>query len=56
MSGDSFVFNCYCHHSELILRNGDVTANIIHSKEVVIQKDPLDMVAYGTEVLLMIKC
>ena len=52
--GDRF-FKRYCHHSSFILRNGDSTANILHSREGVTQGYPLAMFAYGIGALLLIK-
>ena len=34
---DSFVLNCYCHHSLIVMINGDGKSNIIHSREAVTQ-------------------
>ena len=48
--------NCYRQHSLLTLINGDGNANIIHSRESMIQGGPLAMVAYGIGALLIIKC
>ena len=31
-SGARFVFNCYCHWSLLVLRNGNGTDSILHSR------------------------
>ena len=53
--GARFVFNCYCRHSSLVLRRGDGTDNILHSKEYVAQGDPMAMVAYGIVILPLIK-
>ena len=50
-----FFFNCNRHHSSLLPRNGDGTANIIHSSKGVAQGDPLPMVAYGIGLLTLIK-
>ena len=43
-------------HYFLVLRNGDGTANIVHSRESVTQGDPLDIVAYVIGVLPLTKC
>ena len=51
----SFFFNCYRHHSLIVLRNGDGKANIIHSREGGAQGGPLAMVAYGIGSLPLIK-
>ena len=48
-------FNCYSHHSSLILRNGDRADNIIQIREGVMQGDPLAKVSYGIGILLLIK-
>ena len=45
----------YRHHSSIVLRKGDGTANIIHSREGGIQIDPLDMVAYRIGILPLTK-
>ena len=50
-----FVLNCYCHHSLIVLRNEDVTANILHIRKGVTQGDLLAMVAYGIRILPIIK-
>ena len=55
LSGASFVLNCYFHHSYLVLRRWDGKDNIIHRRESVMQGYPLAMVAYGIEILLLIK-
>ena len=39
------VFNCYCHWSLLVLRNGNGMDCFMHSKEGVTQGDPLAMIA-----------
>ena len=49
-SGACFVFNCYCHWSSPVLRNGNRTASFMHSRVGVMQ------VAYGIGVLPLIKC
>ena len=51
----SFCFNCYIHHRLLVLRNGDGSPNIIHSREGVTKVDSLAMVAYIIGVLPLIK-
>ena len=51
----SFCFNCYIHHCLLVLRNGDGSTNIIHSREGVTKVDSLAMVAYIIGVLPLIK-
>ena len=50
-----YFFNCYRHHSSLVLRNGDGTYNILHSREDVTQGYPLAMVVYDIGVLPLIK-
>ena len=55
MYGARFVFNSYCHHYLLVLRNRDGTSNIIHSREGVTHGNPLAMLDYGVEVLPLIK-
>ena len=54
-SGASFVYNCYCHWSLLVLRNGDGKASIIHSREGVTQGDSPAMIAYGIRIIPLIK-
>ena len=54
-SGACFVFNCYCHWSLLVLRNGNGTAIILHSREGVMQGDPLALIAYRIGILPLIK-
>ena len=55
-SGDCFVSNCYFYHYSLVLRNGDGTVDIIHSREGVTQGEPLYMVAYKIGILMLVKC
>ena len=55
-SGARFVFNCYCHHSLLVPRNGYGTSNILHSREGVTQGNPLATVAYNNKALPPKKC
>ena len=47
-------FNCYCHWSLLVFWNGDGMESFLHSREGVMQGDPLSMV-YSIDVLLLIK-
>ena len=54
-SGDFFVFNCYRHWSSLVLWNGNGTASILHSREVMTQVDTLTIIAYGISILPLIK-
>ena len=53
-SGARFVFNCY-HWSSLVLRNGNGTASFMHSREGVMQGEPLTMISYGIGILPLIK-
>jgi hypothetical protein len=48
-------FNCYSHHSVLIVRDPGGIAIIIFSKEGVTQGDPIAMFCYGIGILPMIK-
>ena len=50
-SGSCFAFNCYRHWSLLVLRNGNGTASILHSREGVTRGDPLAMIAYRIIIL-----
>ena len=50
-----FFLKCYYRHSSLVLGNGDRTTNFLHSTEVVMQEDQLDMVAYGVGIFPLIK-
>ena len=54
-SGAHFFFNCYRHWSSLVLQNENVTASFMHSKGDVTQRDPLKMIQYRIEILLLIK-
>ena len=54
-SGDHFVINCYPHWSLLVLRNGNGTDSFLHSRESVTQGYSLATIAYGIDVLLLIK-
>ena len=47
--------NHYHHWSQLILQNGNETANLLHIREGMTQEYPLDMLAYGIGVLQLIK-
>ena len=53
--GARFVLNWYCHHSLLMLRKGDGTTNIIHSREVVAQGYPLAIFAHVVWLINLIK-
>ena len=46
-SGARFAFNCYRHHSRLVLRRQGKACFIVPSREGVTQGDPLAMVLYG---------
>ena len=46
-SGSRFVFNCYRHHSLLILRRKNGSSYTLQSREGCTQGDPLSMVIYG---------
>jgi hypothetical protein len=54
-AGARFAFNCYSHHSVLIVRDPGGIAIIIFSKEGVTQGDPIAMFCYGIGILPMIK-
>ena len=54
-SGTIFFFKCYCNWSSLVLRNGNGTAIILHSREGVMQGDPNTIIAYGIRILPIIK-
>ena len=54
-SRDSFVYNCYCNWSYLVLQNGNGTASFLQSREGVTQGDTLAMAAYVIGILLLIK-
>ena len=54
-SGARFVFNFYRHWSSFILRNGNGTAIILHSREGVTQGGTLAMIEYGIGILPLIK-
>ena len=51
----SFVFNFYYHCSSLILRNMNGTSIFMHSREVVIQGNPLAVIVYTIGILSLIK-
>ena len=53
--GAHFVYKCYHQWSSLVLWNGNGTTSFLHSREGMTQGDPLDMVAYGIGILLLIK-
>ena len=53
--GARFFFNCYCHWSSLVLRDGNGTASFLHSKEGMTQGYTLAMILYGIGILLLIK-
>ena len=52
---DLVFLNFYCRYSSLVLISVDGTANILYSREVVTQGDPMYMVAYKIGVLPLIK-
>ena len=54
-SGARFIFSCYRHWSLLVLRNWNGKSSFLHSREGLMQVEPLSMVAYGILVLLLIK-
>ena len=49
-----FIFNCYHHWSSIFLRNGNGIASFLHSKEGVMQRDPLKIIAYRIGILPLI--
>ena len=53
-SGVRFAFNCYRHWAKLVIREGDGTGHLLHSKEGVTQGYPLAMIAYGLGILPLI--
>ena len=54
-SGAHFVFNCYRHWSLVVLWNRNGAVSFLHSRKVLTNGYPLDMLAYGIWVLLLIK-
>jgi hypothetical protein len=54
-SGARFAFNCYRHHSTLMIRHNNGTGVTIPSREGVTQGDPLAMVLYGLAVLPLVR-
>ena len=54
-SGAQFAFNFYRHWDTLVIREGDGMCHLLYSKEIVTQGDPLEMVAYGLVILLLIQ-
>ena len=54
-SGAQFFFSCYRHWSSLVLRNGNWTESVIHSREGVTQGGALSIIAYGIGILPLIK-
>jgi hypothetical protein len=54
-AGARFAYNCYSHHSLLIVRNPGGIAIFIFSKEGVTQGDPIAMFCYGIGILPMIR-
>ena len=55
MSISRFVFNCYHQWSSIVLQNRNGTAGFLHSIVVVVQGDPLAMIAYRIVILPLIK-
>ena len=55
-SGAKFTFNCYRHWDTLVVQDtGDGSRQFLHSKEGLIQGDPLAMIAYVIGVLPLIR-
>lgn len=58
-AGALFAFNCYKHHSQLVVRmtttTGEATRATLYSKTGVTQGDPLAMILYGLGLLPLIK-
>ena len=55
-SGAQFTFNTYHNWETLVVRDiGDGSGNFLHSKEGLIQGNPLVMIAYGIGVLPLIR-
>ena len=54
-SGARFVFNCYRHHTIMVIRRNNGTGVIIHSQDGVTQGDRLSMVVYGIGILPLIR-
>ena len=53
--GALFVFNCYKHWSQMVLRNNNDQCYSLHSEEGVTQGDPLSMIVYGIATLPIIQ-
>ena len=54
-SGACSVLNCYCHHYSLVWRNGDKTANILQSREGMMQGTHWLWLPMGLEYFLWSK-
>ena len=53
--GARFAFNCYRHCATLVIRSGNGNGHFLYSKEVLTQRDPLEMVAYRLGILPLIR-
>eukprot|EP00957_Ditylum_brightwellii_P042162 3193017-Ditylum_brightwellii.AAC.1 len=49
--GAHFVFNCYRHWAQLVIRQPGADPVILHSREGVTQGNPLSMMVYGVALL-----
>jgi hypothetical protein len=54
-AGARFAFNCYRHHSLLVVRNPGGEPLTFFSKEGVTQGDPFAMIAYGVGMLPLVR-
>jgi hypothetical protein len=54
-AGAIFAFNCYNHHSLLIVRNPDGMPTCMFSREGVTQGHPIAMFCYGIGILPMVR-
>ena len=54
-AGAKFVFNCYSHWEQLLLCQPEDPPVTILSQEGVTQGDPLSMVLYGINLVLLTK-
>eukprot|EP00957_Ditylum_brightwellii_P105953 8081667-Ditylum_brightwellii.AAC.1 len=52
-AGAHFVFNCYRHWAQLVIRQPRSDPVVLHSREGVTQGDPISMVVYGVALLLL---
>ena len=50
-----FAFNCYCHRSLLLFKNGNGTVNFLQIREDMTQGDPLAIIVYIIGILPLIK-